>query len=169
VAINADFNGEIFVPGNSFKVSGKTGNQTIVRMNSQPIELQPDLTFETQEIPLRDSETTVIFTATNQFGRTATIQLKVKKGSTGIATNTKMSILIEIKGDATPLLARTDGVIKFNDSAFPGDVISLEATSRLEIESDTPYNIKLTINGTEYPVPDNTQEWDLIDGKVVAK
>jgi cytoskeletal protein RodZ len=168
VKINADFDGEIYVPGNSFKVTGKTTNQTIVRMNAEPVELEPDYTFETSEIPLRDAENIVIFTATNQFGRTATIKLKVKKGSTGIATTTKMSILVEIKNEATPLLIRTDGVIKFNDRAFPGDVISLEATNRLQIESEAPYNIKLTINGNEQIVSDGDLQWELIDGKVIS-
>jgi len=169
VKISADFDGEIFVPGNSFKVTGKTTNQTIVRMNAEPVQLEPDYTFETNEIPLRDSENIIIFTATNQFGRTATIKLKVKKGSTGIATTTKMSILVEIKNEATPLLVRTDGIIKFNDSAFPGDVISLEATNRLQIESEAPYNIKLTINGNEYIVSGADQQWELVDGKIVEE
>ncbi len=169
VQVSADFDGEILVPGNSFQITGKTAGQTVVRLNSEPLAVQPDLQFETPEIPVHEGTTPIIITATNQFGRTSTIKLSIKKGGGGVVTKTKMSVLIQIENDATSLLVRTDGAIQFNDSAFPGDVISLEAQNRLEIQSTTPYNIKLSINGDDYKFTAQDQLWELLDGKVVQK
>jgi hypothetical protein len=80
-----------------------------------------------------------------------------------------MSILIQVESEATSMLVRTDGAIQFNDTAFPGDVISLEAQSRLEIQSEAPYNIKLSINGEDYKFTAQDQIWELLEGKVVQK
>lgn len=167
IPIEGPFDGEIYVAGNSFKIEGKTGPNTVIRLNTQPIQLQSGYEFITDEIPLQQSETRLVITATNQFGRTSTINISVKKGSTGVGTVDKISALAEIINEPTSLLVRSDGVITFNDRAFPGDIIALEAGTRLQVESDTPYNIKLTINGETYVFTTRNTTWELIDGKIL--
>lgn len=164
--LESGFDGEIFVAGNSFQLQGETCDKCILRFNSEILPLEPDNTFITKEIPLRDSQFKAILTTTNQFGRISQISLLIKKGNPGVAKLDKMSIIIEIAGDVTPLLVRADGKIEFDDRAFPGDVITLEASTTLQIESSSPTNVKLKINGDDFKVSGVNTTWALIDGKV---
>lgn len=168
VELTADFNGDIFVAGNSFKLQGVAAPKSVVRFNSDILEQDIDGSFSTNEIPLRTAELKVIITATNQLGKTSTISLVIKRGNTGIATVDKMSVLIEIQNEVTPLLVRADGKIEFDDRAFPGDIITLDAEQRLQIESSTPQNILLKINGKDYQVTGVNKSWELVGGEVVA-
>lgn len=169
VNLDADYTGEIFVSGNSFQLEGITSPRTIVRINSELIPIEADNTFSTTEIPLRESQFIVVISATNQFGRTSTINLTVKKGNPGIAEVNEMSVLIQISNEVTPLLVRADGKIQFDDRAFPGDVITFEATTRLQIETPNPLNIQLKINGEDFSVEGINTTWELIDNKVIKK
>lgn len=169
VNLDADYTGEIFVSGNSFQLEGITSPRTIVRINSELIPIEADNTFSTSEIPLRDSQFVLVISATNQFGRTSTINLTVKKGNPGVAEVDKMSVLIQIANEVTPLLVRADGKIQFDDRAFPGDVITMEATTRLQIETNSPLNIQLKINGEDFPVEGVNTTWELIDGHIIKK
>lgn len=167
--ITADFEGEIYVAGNSFRIEGKTSAQTVITFNSEVLPLEPGFGFSTPEIPLRDNQIVVVLTATNQFGRTSQIKLTVLKGSTGIATAEKLSGLIEVENEASSLLIRADGVITFNDRAFPGDIIQTDALQRLQIESDMPYNLIVTVNGEKYRFTERSKTWELIQGKILVK
>lgn len=169
VTLSGDFSGEIFVAGNSFQLKGQTSPRTIVRMNTEPLEVEADSSFSTPEIPLRNDQFILSLSATNQFGRTTTINLTIKKGSPGIATAEKMSVLVEIQNDVIPLLIRADGKIQFDDRAFPGDIITLDAKARLQIETPTPGNVKLKINGEDFVIESINATWELIEGKVVQK
>lgn len=169
VNLEADYTGEIFVSGNSFQLEGITSPRTLVRINSELIQLEADNSFTTSEIPLRESQFIVVISATNQFGRTSIINLTVKKGNPGVAEVDKMSVLIQIENEVTPLLVRADGKIQFDDRAFPGDVITFETTTRLQIETTNPLNVKLKINGEDILVEGVNTNWELIDGKVIKK
>lgn len=169
VNLEADYTGEIFVSGNSFQLEGITSPRTLVRLNSELLPIEADNTFSTSEIPLRESQFIVVISATNQFGRTSTINLTVKKGNPGIAEVDKMSVLILIEDEVTPLLVRADGKIQFDDRAFPGDVITFEANTRLQVETSSPLNVKLKINGEDFVVEGINTTWELIDGNVIKK
>ncbi len=169
VELTADFDGEIYVAGNSFRIEGETDPQTSITFNSQILPLEAGNLFSTSEIPMASNSATVVITATNQFGLTSSIKLNVRKGSTGIADDTKISASIEVKDEVTNLLVRKDGIIEFNDRAFPGDLITLEADNVLQIESQTPYNLLVTINGQEYTFTERTKTWENIDGNIIEK
>jgi hypothetical protein len=169
VELLADFDGDIYVAGNSFKVEGETDPQTIVTYNSEVLNLEPGNIFSTPEIPLKNSESVVILTATNQFGRVSTIRLNVRKGSTGISDVNKMSVLVEVKEEVTQVLIRADGKIVFNDRAFVGDLIQIDAETILQIESPSPYNLVVTINGEPHEFTQRNKIWELIDGNLLEK
>ncbi|MCA9379523.1 hypothetical protein KC640_03775, partial [Candidatus Dojkabacteria bacterium] len=168
IELTADYSGDIFVAGNSFKLQGIAAPRSIVRFNSDALEIDVDGSFSTSEIPLRSDELKVIITATNQLGKTSTISLVIRRGNTGVASADKMSILIEVQNEVTPLLIRTDGKIEFDDRAFPGDIITLDAEQRLQIESSAPQNILLKINGEDFSVTGINKSWELVEGEVVA-
>ncbi len=169
VGLTADYVGEILVAGNSFQLKGISSPTSIVTFNAEVLQTEADGTFSTNEIPLRDEELHIVITATSQMGRTSSINLTIRKGSTGIVTTEEMAILLEIRNETSSVLVRTDGKIVFDDSAFPGDFISLEAKRTLQIETPTPQNIILTINGINYIVEGINTLWELIDGQVIKQ
>lgn len=169
VEISGSFEGEIFVAGNSFKIEGETDPRAAISYNAQLLPLEDGNQFSTPEIPLTDGSATAVITATNQFGRTSEIVLQIRRGSTGIASIDKMSVLVEVTDEVTPILIRVDGKIEFDDRAFPGDLIQFDAEDVFQIESNAPYNLLVTINGEQYTFTERNKIWQLIDGNVLEK
>jgi hypothetical protein len=167
--IEAGFSGDIYVAGNSFKIEGETDSQTVITFNSEVLALEPGNIFSTPEIPLKTSRVVAILTATNQFGQVSTIRLNILRGGTGVADVNKMTVLIEVEGEVTPVLVRSDGKIVFNERAFVGDLIQTTAENSLQIESEKPYNLKVTINGEVFKFTERNKIWELIDGNIVQK
>lgn len=169
VEVTGEYTGELKLAATTFQISGRTSPQTLVRLNADPLPLRAGNEFISTEIPIGEDKTIVEITATNQFGRSTKIKLDISRAGTSVATNQKLDGLVKIQTDVTPLLIRSDGVIMFNDRAFPGDVIEIEAKSRVQIETESPANVLLTINGRDYTLTRTDQSWELVNGDVVEK
>jgi cytoskeletal protein RodZ len=77
IQVAAGFNGVHSTSETTIIFSGSTQAQTVVRLNNEVLRLTPDLSFTTSRLPLGEAETVLIFTATNQFGRTSEIRITV--------------------------------------------------------------------------------------------
>lgn len=80
--IAAPFNDEITLNTNSFEVTGHTSPQTIVKLNSEPLDINAAGDFHSDTIPLSTNGATLVLTATNQFGKNSQITLHVLKSPT---------------------------------------------------------------------------------------
>lgn len=167
--VSGDFSGEILVAGNSFRIAGKVSDQAAVFINSQPVNIDPTGEFESNEIPLQGDRLTMIVSAVSNLGRSTTINLTMLKASTGQVVTKKLDGFLRVSSDQAKILLRSDGEIKFNTTAFAGDVVSIQATRQIQLESDAPYNLEMTINGEKYTFTEQTRVWEIIDGKVIFR
>ncbi|MBL8014600.1 MAG: helix-turn-helix domain-containing protein [Candidatus Doudnabacteria bacterium] len=165
----ADYTGELLISGNSFQLKGRTSPRTVVRFGGEVLEVDLDNTFATPEIPLAGDEFLATLTATNQLGRTATINLTIRKAGSSVIKVDKLSALIEVRDATTQVLIRTDGKIQFDDRLLPSEVISVEATTRIQIETADPQRLRIRINGTDYTTSALSTSWEIVEGSVVQK
>jgi len=162
IEVNAEYSGNLTIIEDSFVIEGVTAPQTIVRLNGEALALNPDLTFSSSTIPLGDKGATARLTATNQFGRESVINLHITKGATAYsATDDKLIMIMEIKTEATVVQIATDGIEAFNERAFPGDVIALEASNTITLTTSNPEYLIITINGKKITDLTGEQTWEM--------
>jgi hypothetical protein len=135
-----------------------------VRLNGEAILLNPDLSFSSSRLPLGDKGTNIRITSTNQFGRESEINLHITKGAAAYsATDDKLIMIMEITDLATAVEVITDGTSSFNERAFPGDIIVLEAKDTITLKTQDPALLKITINGKKIEDLKTDNTWQMAD------
>lgn len=167
--IKGEYSGTKMLEDKSIFISGKTTEGVLVRINEEPVKLNPDYSFRSEPVQIASEDSKVIIEAKNQIGRKTKIELKIDKPES-LSTKTEFSGLesiITVKGIDSYILIRSDGVIKFNDKVFSGDAIAINAESSIELETSNPETFNININGVDYNLDKIRERFELSNGQVL--
>lgn len=170
VEITAQFDGKIEYPEKSIKLSGETEKNIKIYINEEPVTLKPGNIFESQPIPLLSERNIIEIEARSNLGVSSKIKIEIPKSEITTKEEFKgIDSIISIKNDTTFLLVRADGVIKFNDQAFPNDAFNIKAQRNIEIETSTPENVVVIIDNQEYSLSKQNEMFEYNEGVVQKK
>ncbi len=170
VEISAQFDGKIEYPEKSIKLFGETEKSIKIYINEEPVTLKPGNIFESQPIPLLSERNIIEIEARSTLGISSRIKIEIPKSENASqAEFNGIDSIITIKNDTTFLLVRADGVIKFNDQAFPNDAFNIKAERNIEIETSTPENVVVIIDNQEYNLSKQNELFEYNHGIVTQK
>lgn len=167
--LDAGFSGELVATGNSIRLEGIARGAATVALNGQLLSLDTGGEFSSDEIAITSDQLTLTLIATSNLGRSSTINLNVVKPAVATVRFAELDAVITVRNSPVDLLIRSDGVIKSNQQFFVGDVISVQASNLLEIDTDLPANLELRINDQQFSVRSLKTTWRLVDGNVVEQ
>ncbi len=147
-------------------IKGETAPYTLIKINEETVPLKPGFIFESDSIPITTERNVYIITAISQIGIKSEIKLEVLKSNIKKDNEAPIDAVINIVNDSAFVLVRADGIIKYNDQAYPNDAFPITAQKTLEIETSKPQNVKVTINGQEYTLSKNIETFQLKDGNI---
>lgn len=150
IQLEAGFNDILEYDQKSIQLVGETEDNTKVYINEEPINLKPGNIFETEPIPLLSERNIIEIVARSRLGINSVIKIEIPKSVQATNLFEGIDSIITIKNDTTFVLVRADGIIKYNDQAFPNDAFNIKAERSIEIETSKPENIVVLIDNKEY-------------------
>lgn len=145
----------------SIRIAGSTDPNTLIKVNDEPIALNPGYTFETDFLPLTSERNIINIEAISQLGVKSSVQLEFLRDDLKNQVIDVADAILMIKEKPVFLLVRADGVIKFNDIAVPNEAINITADQYIEIETSEPQFVVIQINEVPYQLEKTFERFEL--------
>lgn len=145
----------------SIRIEGETEIGTLIKINEEPVKINPELTFQSDFIPLGSERNLILVEASNNLGVSTKRVIEYFRTDVGSVEVLKGDIIISVKEKPIFLLIRSDGIIKFNDIAVPNEVINITAENFIEIETSEPQYIKVQIDQEEFQLTKSFERFEL--------
>lgn len=147
----------------SIRIEGETELGTLIKINEEPVKINPELTFQSDFIPLGSERNLIVVQAINNLGVSSKKVIEYLRTDFESKEISKGDVIISIKEKPVFLLIRSDGIIKFNDIAVPNEVINITAESFVEIETSEPQFINVQIDEQNFELTKSYERFDIGD------
>lgn len=157
--VTANYSGTFPTTENSIILSGITESDTILKLDSVPINLDASRRFTTDPIPIGSDQKTIQLTAENALGALSTIEIIVQKREPRFLNiSFELSVL---ESTSSPVNILLDGESISNQELKAGELIAFEAVNYFEIKTNEPEKIQVLIEEQKYTLPSNDVQFRL--------
>lgn len=144
--IASDYEGRIAYNGEEIRLSGEIEKGTSLIINSVPIAVNADYTFETEPISLPSEENIILIESENAVGAKSIINLTLYKEDLTIE-DFNAFIYSDLYVD--DLTIKSDGVVRFEGGFLPGEPLDIFAYETIEITTPNFENLLIKIDDRE--------------------